>query len=93
MVMQTRLLRSGACSLVKESLAADPEQALPVAASSLLLEDKLSEFIEYYNRTFAKPLSWTYTGRPTNTPTTQRPRTWREKIQTTKIEKILALVA
>ncbi len=57
------------------------------------LQDKLLEFIDYYNRTFAKPLNWTYTGRPTVTPDAQRPRNWREKAQTTKTEKILALVA
>lgn len=57
------------------------------------LKAKLLAFIDYYNRTFAKPLNWTYTGRPLTTPTTQRPRTWRETTQATKTEKILALVA
>ena len=28
------------------------------------LRDKLLHFIEYFNRTFAKPFNWTYTGRP-----------------------------
>jgi transposase len=28
------------------------------------LQDKLSNFIEYFNRVFAKPFHWTYTGRP-----------------------------
>ena len=56
------------------------------------LKDKLLEFITYYNRTYAKPLNWTYTGRPTHTPSAQRPRTWRETTQTTKAEKIIALV-
>jgi transposase len=28
------------------------------------LESKLSNFIEYFNRVFAKPFQWTYTGRP-----------------------------
>jgi transposase len=57
------------------------------------LKDKLLEFIDYYNRTYAKPLHWTYTGRPLLMQTAQRPRTWREATQTTKTEKILALVA
>ena len=57
------------------------------------LKDKLLEFIDYYNRTFARPLNWNYTGRPTRTPTAQRPRTWREKTKNTKIEQILDLVA
>jgi hypothetical protein len=28
------------------------------------LRDKLVNFIEYFNRAFAKPFHWTYTGRP-----------------------------
>jgi hypothetical protein len=28
------------------------------------LRDKLSQFIEYFNRVFAHPFRWTYTGRP-----------------------------
>lgn len=28
------------------------------------LQNKLSNFIEYFNRVFAKPFHWTYTGRP-----------------------------
>jgi transposase len=28
------------------------------------LQNKLSHFIEYFNRVFAKPFHWTYTGRP-----------------------------
>jgi transposase len=28
------------------------------------LQDKLSNFIEYFNRVFAQPFRWTYTGRP-----------------------------
>lgn len=43
------------------------------------LQAKLSAFIEYFNQTFAKPMNWTYTGRPTSSPVDTRPRTWREK--------------
>ena len=57
------------------------------------LKTKLLEFIAYYNRSYARPLNWTYTGRPIHTPTAERPRTWREDTGTMKIEKILALVA
>lgn len=57
------------------------------------LRDKLFAFIDYYNRTYAKPLNWTYTGRPIETTTTQRPRTWRETGKITKTQQILALVA
>jgi hypothetical protein len=42
------------------------------------LEDKLRRFIDYFNETIAKPMSWTYTGRPTRVAFDQRPRTWRE---------------
>ena len=57
------------------------------------LQDKLLSFIDYYNQTFAKPLQWTYTGKPTSAKADTRPRTWRENTQNTKLEKILALVA
>jgi transposase len=57
------------------------------------LTEKLLTFIEYFNRTFAKPMTWTYTGRPTQSVPTQGARTWREKRQSKKIEQILALVA
>lgn len=57
------------------------------------LKEKLTNFIDYYNRTFAKPLNWTYTGRPTQRLRDERPRSWREKTQSRKAEQILALVA
>ncbi len=38
------------------------------------LKDKLTDFVAYYNRTFAKPLNWTYTGRPTQQLRDERPR-------------------
>jgi hypothetical protein len=31
------------------------------------LREKILRFKEYFNRTFAKPFKWTYTGRPLNT--------------------------
>ena len=57
------------------------------------LREKLTTFINYFNRTFAKPFNWTYTGRPTRSNANQRPRTWREKTQNKKLEQILAMVA
>lgn len=42
------------------------------------LQDRLFQFIDYFNRTFAQPFRWTYTGRPVNAQSTPRPRTWRE---------------
>lgn len=57
------------------------------------LKQKLLSFVDYFNRTFAKPLNWTYNGRPTKSKQQKRPKTWREKTQDKKLEKILALVA
>lgn len=42
------------------------------------LKERLLDFIDYFNRTFAKPFRWTYTGRPITTDTTKRPVTWKE---------------
>ena len=33
-------------------------------ASAEQLEAKVGKFIEYYNRTMAKPFKWTYQGKP-----------------------------
>lgn len=57
------------------------------------LKSKLLKFVDYFNETFARPFNWTYTGKPTRTTKTQRPRTWREKTQNRKLEQILAIVA
>ena len=46
--------------------------------SLVALKDRLMEFIDYFNRTFAKPFRWTYTGRPTSAKTVKRPLTWKE---------------
>ena len=42
------------------------------------LKERLLQFIDYFNRTFAKPFRWTYTGRPTTAETVNRPATWKE---------------
>lgn len=42
------------------------------------LKRRLLEFIDYFNRTFAKPFRWTYTGRPVTAETVKRPPTWKE---------------
>ena len=42
------------------------------------LKERLLDFIDYFNRTFARPFRWTYTGRPVNAQDAPRPRTWRE---------------
>jgi transposase len=56
------------------------------------LIEKLERFMDYFNKTIAKPMNWTYTGRPTRSSPNQRPRTWRELRQTEKRWKKLALV-
>jgi transposase len=43
------------------------------------LRNRLLDFIDYFNRTFAKPFRWTYTGRPTTDAAAKRPQSWREK--------------
>lgn len=40
---------------------------------------RLNDFIEYFNQTFAKPMNWTYTGRPTDAKFEVKPLIWREK--------------
>jgi len=58
------------------------------------LKERLLEFIDYFNRTFAKPFRWTYTGRPTTAAApTKRPATWKESWARCREEsKTLALV-
>lgn len=56
------------------------------------LIEKLTRFMTYFNETFAKPMTWTYTGRPTRSSPNPRPRTWREHRQTEKLWKKPALV-
>ncbi len=57
------------------------------------LKEKLLAFIDYFNRTFAKTMTWTYTGRPIQNNQKYRPRTWRENRETAKTTQKLALVA
>lgn len=60
--------------------------------SKLDLKEKLERFLGYFNTTFARPMNWTYTGRPTRNAPQSRPRTWREKRQPESIKQKLALV-
>lgn len=57
------------------------------------LQERLTEFIEYFNETFAKPFNWTYTGRPTQTAAVEKPKTWRQLWQSKKNAQTSALVA
>jgi transposase len=61
--------------------------------STAQLKERLLDFIDYFNRTFAKPFRWTYTGRPVAATTAKRPRTWKEKWATRRNSgETLALV-
>lgn len=42
------------------------------------LINKLTRFAAYYNETIAKPMKWTFTGRPTEQESLERAKTWRE---------------
>lgn len=42
------------------------------------LKERLIDFINYFNSTFAKPFQWNYTGRPVQSDTIKRPSTWKE---------------
>jgi transposase len=62
--------------------------------STEALKERLLDFIDYFNRTFAKPFRWTYTGRPLAAVTVKRPATWKEKwAKPRETRKTLALVA
>lgn len=41
---------------------------------------RIDQFIAYYNTTFARPMNWTYTGRPTDTKINEQPLTWRQRL-------------
>ncbi|MDP7302506.1 MAG: IS630 family transposase [Pirellulaceae bacterium] len=57
------------------------------------LKQRLTDFIEYFNRTFAKPMRWTYTGRPVKNERIKRAATWKEKWASRRqAGKTLALV-
>jgi len=47
--------------------------------STEALKQRLLDFIAYFNRTFARPFRWTYTGRPVTAATVKCPPTWKEK--------------
>jgi transposase len=57
------------------------------------LQEKLASFIAYFNRTFAKPISWKYDGTPRGAKCLERIKTWREKRQPNRSDQILALAA
>jgi transposase len=58
------------------------------------LRQRLLDFIDYFNRTFAKPFRWTYTGRPLSKETENRPKTWKEKwARRREFRETLALVS
>lgn len=48
--------------------------------SQAALIERITNFISYFNATFAKPMNWTYTGRPIETKTNEQPLTWRQRL-------------
>ncbi|MEZ6124181.1 MAG: hypothetical protein R3C49_13545 [Planctomycetaceae bacterium] len=42
------------------------------------LKDRLLDFVQYFNRTFARPFQWKHIGRPVRSDTIKRPPTWKE---------------
>lgn len=42
------------------------------------LISKLQRFTAYFNATIAKPMMWTFTGRPTEQEAVESPKTWRQ---------------
>ena len=57
------------------------------------LKTRLEDFIDYFNKTFAIPFRWTYTGRPTDAKPATQPKTWRQRWQAWKNRKTFDLVA
>ena len=55
------------------------------------LEAKLRQFVGYFNRTFAKPVNWRYDGSTKEDRQQTRPKTWREKKQVKRSEKVLGI--
>jgi transposase len=45
------------------------------------LIDRINRFIQYFNTTFARPMKWTYTGRPTENEKMDRHLTWRQRLK------------
>ena len=48
------------------------------------LKERLVDFIDYFNRTFAKPFQWNYTGRRVHPESVKRPATWQERWETSR---------
>jgi hypothetical protein len=51
------------------------------------LQERLLQFIDYFNRTFAQPFRWTYTGRPLTAETVKRPATWKESWASRRVNR------
>ena len=56
------------------------------------LKERLLDFIDYFNRTFAKPFQWNYTGRHVKPATIRRPSTWKENRANSQTTPTFALV-
>ena len=78
-----------------EAAEADCRKAIAVRGRDQLWARTYGlHFIDYFNRTFAKPFRWTYTGRPVTAETVKRPATWKENWATCREDsETFALVA
>lgn len=54
------------------------------------LLEKLKRFTDYFNAHIAKPMTWTFTGRPTEKEAIEAPKTWR---QLWPFRRLLATIA
>ena len=61
-----------------DAVAAGEGLAALVPDTNGTADCRAKDVIDYFNRTFAKPFRWTYTGRPVTAETTKRPTTWKE---------------
>lgn len=57
------------------------------------LVERLEAFMDYFNRTFAKPMNWKHTGRPISSDIANRPRTWREQRTPPSLKSQIAQLA
>lgn len=57
------------------------------------LKERLTKFIDYFNKTFARPIDWQYTGQHPPEQTLQRPKIWKsnwgKKCQTAKTSTLV----
>ena len=63
-LVRARRKRSGHASL--QYIRFRNRFVLPATIGGKTMRDRILKFIDYFNRTMAKPYKWTYAGRPLN---------------------------